>query len=601
MIALPGSRLSEVQKIKNGLVEHWQIRNERMRKDREIISLKEPTKRQGFASITLNDPRVQFQTSVSILSSFQPKIRIPMVRQSGEELADMGKAERWVDGVWRAVDDNQAKTGHPLFLYELAYWACLGWICWFPYIEKVDGVQQFSCEMFDPITVYPEWGKYGLRRLLRHYYVPRAQAEIITSKNRWNISLLGKSSELVEVISLWESERGTVSHEVWMDAKPAKPRKTEPFQDIPVGVLLVGGSPEGASIQGDREYIGKKGDSIIAASRGQFAIENKIATLLMQIIQDCAYPSIVEFTVDGVPGMQRGSMGSGTVHTYELNEKVDLMRHAAIPIQEASHLLSMVSQGIQQAGLPAIVHGNLPFEISGFMGSQLFMAIKYKLNAQLDAMRYVLGRSSTEFLRQYRTGNIDEMQLVVENPRRKGKGETFIEQFRKEDIPDVTYVDVRVPLGTMVDKVQQVNLGRMALNEPKLMSRPTFWEDFLEIEDPGLEYERLSEDAIEDLPAVKIIQGAERLENKAAEAETKGRQDIAERFRRYADALLATIPGQQQPQSTGGMQSGAIPPEASRLSPDMLRAAAGIQTAGGAPGARTVGAARRAGGEGGSA
>src|SRR3990170_7395015 len=154
--------ISTIIEIKDNLVQFWMARDVRIKAERRMIALTEPRKVKGFVSVTINDPKVMYDTSVALLSGFDPRIRLPLTNQPDEEKDKMNKAERFLIGVIRELDRKQALLGRDSVLRELAYYVCSGWYSVFPYISEADGVPEFNIIFYDPMTVYPQWGSRGL-------------------------------------------------------------------------------------------------------------------------------------------------------------------------------------------------------------------------------------------------------------------------------------------------------------------------------------------------------------------------------------------------------------------------------------------------------
>lgn len=590
------SELDRMVAIESSLKTYWGPRDTMMKKDRSLIALTEPPKVPGFTRVTLNRPKVLWDTSVSLLSSFEPIMRLPWESptQEEDERARLNKAERFLIGMMRELDKHQFDEGKDSWLWELAYWACSGWVVCFPLMEN----GTFTARFYDPLTVYPEWGPDGLVRLLRSYWMQVGFARQMALDHNWTVDFTKvPSNNSIQIRSLWEQVGGKVYNSIAIHQSVVKDKEVEKFPGIPIMVRVVAGTPEGAMSEGDTTYIARKVDSVIAPNRSEFLQMNRWMSLLMQIVQDTAYPDLMDYTAEGEVALKDEDVGTGKIHHRRIGETIEVLKRAAAPGFEVNTILNILSQDLQKGGLPEIVHGGLPFEISGFMGSQLFSAIKYKLNSRMLAMRQTISYVGTELIRQFRSSG-KKLTLTVEKPQRRGKGETYMEEFSKDDVPAATYIDVRLPLSTMVDKAQQMQLARQALTPPQVVSRPTLWEDFLDIQDIDLEYERISDDSVMELPGYKIIMGAAGLRAKAAQVEEE-MPESAEALRRYAELLENMVTGQQQGQAQpGGPGPETLPPEfgAGGLSPDVLGAMRGKQPPGGTPGARTRGAESRKGG-----
>lgn len=594
-----------IEKYEQDLTAYWTGRDTVIKHDRAVIALVKPKRIQGFVQVVLNKPKVLFDTSVSILSSFEPICRMPWSGTDQDEAVrkQMSKSERAIIGIMREWNNNQYAMGRPSWLYELAYWACSGWVSWMPYVDTRDGLK-FTCPFFDPLTVYPLWTNDGMEANLRRYYTTVGNARRMGEANGWNVSNLEGKTDTVQckVLSLWEVVGGKVFNEVSFQGVTVKAREVTTFKEIPLKITPVAGTVEGPIAEGDVLPVARKGENIIAANRDVYEYQNKWTAFMMQIAQDVAYPNLLDYTEPGEAALKEEDLGSGKIHHRKVGEPIEVLRHAGTPGFELTTIINTFNMDEQRGGLPAIAWGSMPFEISGYMGSQLFAAVKYRLNPRLEVMRYVISSSTTESLRQFRKTKKKITLTVTETNRDKkrlGKGETFMEEFSGKDIPPTTYVDVDIPLATMVDKAQQMSWARQALSDPQLLSRETLWEDELGVQDIDQELRRIDNDMVNRLPGVQLIMAVERLKYLASVAKEEGNDEMAQAYLGYAQMMEQQIPGAKQDGGgqPGGPPSTGLPAEfgAGGTSPDMLASMEGRPPSGGTPGARTQGAASRAG------
>ena len=545
---MPDNVRTYIEEHKTKLQTFWQARDAQMKLERSVISLTEPPKIQGFVQIILNDPKVVFATSVALLSGFEPIVRLPLSTQSPEEKDKMNKAERFLIGVLRELDRKQISLGKDRLLREMAYHICSGWYSVFPLIEIIGGQPEFSCIIYDPITVYPQWGTKGLKRLVRTYMTDRVSADIMLEENNWNIELKADQNE-VEVVNYWEKDKKGIYNAVLIGGEVAKTWKKEPFLDIPIITGTVAGIPQ---TLGDAKIM-RRGENVITANLGTYRQMNRIMSLVVQIIQDEAYPNLLDYTVEGLPALRKEDLGSAGIIARKVGEPVETLKKAGIPMGELNVAWQYLSGSSQRAGLPYIVFGGLPFEISGFALSQLFSAVKHKLAPYMNSLQALISQLCAEYMRQFIQLKINKIALVTESSKRRGKGETFIEDYSYKDIPKTSFVEVTIPLALTVDKAQQIMMARQALPPPALLSRPTLWDEFLDVQDAELEYERIIDDKTLELPIMQTITLIEKLKGKAEALRAKGLNkgaDALDRYAAYLEASLAQQPGQVAQEKT---------------------------------------------------
>jgi len=600
--------VKELETLENQLTTFWAPRDAVMKADRKLISLIEPKKVPGFVGpVTINKPKTLWDISTSMLCSFEPLIRVPWKTANKAERAKYDKVERFLVGVMRDFNKYNFDSGHFPWLYELSYWINSGWVAGFPYITE-DKPPRFTCELIDPISVYPMWGKGKMSKLLRKMWMPLHSAMFMSEVNEWDYKMKADDdlNRAVKVLTLWEDADGKVFHTAYIDGQMVKPQTIEKsFVTIPIFCVPVAGTPEGATSESDTSYIERKGESIIAANRATYELLGKWLGFLMQIAQDAAYPPIQDFSESGKSVTDPKDLGSGKIIPRKKDYPLEVIKHAGAPGFEISNIFGFLNRMEQDGGLPAIATGNLPFEISGYMGSQLFAAIKYKLNSRMLALTSITGYVLQEMIRQFKASNIKKLRLTTEYPKRLGKGESFMEEFSSTDIPEHCFVEITLPLITMSDKAQQILMARQAISPPQVISRQTLWEEYLGIQDIDLEQTRLIDDMIDQLPEIQLIAAIEGLKQRSADAAKVGKKEQAQAFMQFAEALTqklmaaginmkGVMPGGGQPP---GVPSNMMPAEAGMagMSPDIMAQMAGQPPAGGTPGARTMGAQVRQG------
>lgn len=584
----------KVEAIEQQLTTYWQPRDYAIKRDRTMISLIEPKKVPGFVGqIVINRPKTLWDISTSMLCSFEPLIRVPWRTSDKVERGKYDKVERFLVGVYRDFNKFNFESGKFPWLYELAYWIMSGWVSGFPYITK-DKEPRFTCEFIDPISVYPMWGKGRMSLLLRRMWMPLHSAKYMSEVNEWEWPFPDDTdlNKQIKLLTLWEDTKEGVMHSVYVDGKTVKGRNLEKdFESIPIFCIPVSGTPEGATSESDTSYIERKGESIISANRLTYEYLGKWIGFLMQMAQDAAYPAIQDFSETGKTVIPGTDVGSGKIIPRKRDFPLEVIKHVGSPGFEISTIFGFLNKMEQEGGLPAIASGNLPFEISGYMGSQLFAAIKYKLNTRMLAYTQIIGYVMQEMLRQFKASGIQKISLTTEYPKRLGKGESFMEDFGSSDIPEHCFVEITLPLITMSDKAQQILMARQALSPPQVLSRATLWEEYLGIQDIDLEQSRLIDDMIDQLPETQLIAAIEALKQKSADAKKLGKTEQAAAFQQFAQALTnklmaagitntsngAAGGNAQGEGKIGGVPSNVMPAEAGMagISPDILAQIAG--------------------------
>ena len=568
----------DILKETTDLERFWTARDDRMRRDRVIINLiRSENQKLDKTKWISNEPKVLYDTAVSLLSSYPPRFRLPLtVNYELEEKTKVNKAERFLLGIFRSLDDRNMGIGGRGTSYwrrELAYWICSGWWSVFTRVENRNGEVKFYADIFDPITIYPQWDSDGLTRCVRTYLTDKQTA--ISMATNWKLK--GLDVELkeplnnVKVINYWFNDRGKIYNAILFDEQVVKPLTEEKlFDHIPIAVGAVG-VPERDTPQWKERW----GENIIASNRDMFEYENLMVSLMSTIVAETAYPNIVTTTPTGAPAVKAEDMkGYSDVVPLKLGEKIELLKHAATPT-EVNTLLSWVNKQRQKGGFADVVYGGVMFETSGFALSQLMATLKYKLAPYWVSMEKLIAAIGSELLYQYKKGKFPKITLTTTDPQAMKKGLFFVEDFGPKDVPDHLYIDVTIPMTSAVEKTQQILYARQALQPPQLLSRETIWDEYLDVQDSDQEYARIIQDEVTELPIVKQIGVIESLKDKARDYRAVGNVAAADTLDKYIKMMENSLLQPAAPTKPEGIRPETMPPEMMQ-SPDMMRSAMGV-------------------------
>src|SRR3990167_8175093 len=202
---------TEIDKEAEELVTYWEPRNTQMQKDRDFLNLTKPPPKQNELRWISNEPKVFYDTSVSLVSAYPARFRMPLtINFTPDEKVKMSKAERFVLGVFRELDNRQYNRGQTYWLRELAYWVLSGWYAVFNVIEKRDGKPVFIADHWDPMTVYPIWDSNELIKCIRYYQTDKQTAMMLvdrlaTPKLKKEFEIPSKDTD-IKVTNWWKLE-----------------------------------------------------------------------------------------------------------------------------------------------------------------------------------------------------------------------------------------------------------------------------------------------------------------------------------------------------------------------------------------------------------
>ena len=572
--------LAETERIKR----NWRLRDAQMLLDRDMLNLVKPIPKTDKVQWVSNEPKVLYETACALVSSYPPRFRIPLsINFTQEEKKKINKAERLVLGIFRNLDRRQMNRGQNYWLREFAYWVLSGWSTVFSMVKRNGDNVDFIADIWDPITVYPEWDANGLVKCVRSFEADWSVIQTLLTSWKtkgWQIDF-NKPEEVtkIKVANFWLNDRGKIYNSIWIHGQEIKPLTLEKqFDAIPIFVNAVG-VPETTSA----DFVTRRGENFISQNRDIFEYTNQMISLMATIMAETAYPNIVSQTITGAPPAKTEQMkGYGEWISTKIGEKIELLKHAATPA-EVGILLNWASKQGQKGGLSDIVYGGVPAqEFSGFAISQLLAALRYKMAPYLVTAQYTMGAIGANFLELYRKGDeqgdFPKITLNTTNPKEMRKGLFFVEDFKPSDVPETCFVEVSIPITSAMDKTQQIIFARQALTAPQLISRETLWDEILDIQDSEQEYARILQDETLELPIVKQIMMLEQLKLRVEGYKNQGKIVEANALNQYIMMLemqmgmrkgIPEVPGE-----AGGVPPNFMPPEMMQ-SPDMARAAMG--------------------------
>ena len=563
------------------LQKYWQARDTAMAENRNIINLLKPEAKTGSQIWTTNEPKVFFDTSRSLISINPPRFRLPIqTNYTPEQKDQMNKAERLCIGIYRSLNDRQAEFGGVNWLWDLAYWILLGWYSVFSVVKKdKEGQIKFVADIFDPMTVYPQWDSDGLVRCIRTYQVDKVTA-MAMAESYWEEGLEFDFNEPTSdagrstIINYWhrtfKKGKPVIENAIMVAGNLVKSLTVQrKLTRIPIHIGAIG-SPDRITT----EWMNRKGESIIDANKDSYDYLNTMIRLMAQILAENAYPNRVWKLLNPHAGAPGEMKGYGEDIFIKPQEAVELIKSSTTP-NEANILVQYFGSQVQKGSIPNVVYGGTPIELSGFAISQLMAAIKYKLGMYLNAMQMVTSRVFSDFLYQYKTGKYGKITLSTENPYDLKRGMAYMEEFESKDVPENIYVEVTIPISSQFDKTQAIMNSVQAL-QSGLLSRETLWEEELDIQDSEQEKERIREDQVSNDPFVRQMEILEAMWRKVEMYKLQGDTIRANALSQYIMQLEMQM-GMRQgiPQKAGvGVSPNIMPPEARptpQPTPDQMR------------------------------
>lgn len=573
----------EISTDTTNLESYQALRNKQMVADRAIINLVKPKQTTDEIKWISNEPKVFFDTAQSLISLFPPRFRLPMtINFDADEKIKMNKAERLNIGIHRTLDKRQADTGGTYWMRDLAYWVLLGWYSVFAWVTKDEEGVKFVGDIWDPMTVYPQWNTDGLIRCVRSYEVDKVTAiamarGFMEQGLEFDFTEPSDSAVKPKIINYWKRTklRGKplIENAIMIAGQIVKPLTVQTKLDhIPIHVGGIG-SPDRLSPNWEQ----RRGEAIIAANRDMYDYDNAIFSLRATIIAEQTYGNMVSKTRTGQPAVKAEDIkGYGTVIPLKLEDELEFLRNAVTP-QDAFVLEQYIAQQQNKGSVPPAVYGSIPVELSGFAISQLLAAVRYKLGPYLNALESITSRVHTDLMYQYKRGKFPKITLSTDNPQSLRRGMTYVEDFSTADVPEHLFVEVTIPITSQFDKTQAI-LNSVQAMQAGLLSRETLWEEELDVQDTDQERERIRQDQVDQDAFVLEIEIIEGLWDKIEKLTAEGKKVQADALKRYVmqkELNVGIRKGIPTAPSAPGIPPNQAPPE-TRASPDQARARLGI-------------------------
>lgn len=541
-----------IEQVAKQAEDDWTARNKQGHIDEKLLRVDQEPLKEGYESYRGNDARVLFDISLALLSHELPIITLPIESQNDTEKDRMNKAERLCYGMLRELDMASTKQGHGTFLRELSYWALRWGIVAFPRIEEDDeGQPIFICDLYDPFQCYPEWDNTGIKSLARVYQTTRAAVEELRKEGEGWEDLTDQSEKevrAVKIIDFWWLEKRKVWHAVLAGGKFLRRPKTFPqFKDIPIMVFPANGWPRRA-IEGDNQWRAYIGQSILAANRQLYPVMDHYRSLEMQVAYNTANPHLVTKTPGGEPPTDELPKPGESIH-LKLQETVEYMQQGASALQALARTIGDLQSQVQKGGLSDVVYGLTRYPMSGVAIADL-KSLEHRLGPYQNVISAFLREMFMGYLRNLEQKEFKSIGLIA-----RGHGERggyMSEDFKKEDIPVVKYIQIELPLALKVDEMQNI---AAAVSLWGKLSSETLMTRLLHIEDTALEKKRLANDMADGVMASLALYMV--LSDRLEEAKKKGNQmeiSVLERTMQRVEAGMSEM-GEtpEAPMGTPGM------------------------------------------------
>ena len=574
------------------LKSFWEGRNRQWSKDRALLMQQYRARIMPFEQIISNEASTNHAAAVAILGGKEPLFRLPitMEQEPGEnpkETPKHNKAERLLYGMYREWDKRWRLAGHGPWLLDFLHYACLGSVSGLAHIVKVRGrPPEFYCPLFDPMTVFPAYGEDGLLAVARVYKTTPEHARSIATQQGWDVSLVeGKADEL-EIVNFWEmgiekdDENPDLPYnEVMMGGKIMKERQPhDEFSRIPVFIAPMNGIPwrgfenpyfvnSSPAMEPAGDWTANWGRPVFWPGRQLYRDMDRLLGYEMERSRRSAHQQYIAKTQEGRPLIE-GSVADLEVVTVNATENEEFGRLDNTPRQQDDKaLLDQIFSMLQRSGLNRFALGDLNLEIAGVTYERVAAAARYVLEPYADGSSSVLSDIMMHMLEQVRRLRINTIKLETRTDSLGADFGYLLEEFKREDIPDTTYVEVRLPMLIPDDQLRRATIARQLIpGNVELADRRYVAENVMEIQDWDAMRLRIKDDAVEGHPAMVMLDMIAAARRKRDQwAATPGMEGVASEMDTVLEmmrqAFAQAFAPREQPASTLQAKESAPSPE----------------------------------------
>uniref|UniRef100_A0A7C5RU72 Portal protein n=1 Tax=Thermomicrobium roseum TaxID=500 RepID=A0A7C5RU72_THERO len=466
--------------------EFWSLRDRRMDEDLSLYRMAEIPEGEGEVVIR-NIPWVMVEKASSILSKQPPSIDAVPPENRLKEAAQA--IEDFLRYAWEIWDRRWMQALHGPLLRDIAHFLCLrGWVTIrVSYnADAPPGEIPVDLHVCDPRQVYPQLGSSGLRYVVHRYWA--TVGEILDEWPEAEKRLSGRDEdEVVEVVAYYDDWW----HYLEVDGIEVKPPTEHGYGFVPWVVATGLGAPVRATQRDQTHWTQEVGVSIFHGIKRAYRQLNRLVSQLATEVARVANPPTVYYYDPARPdNPQPIRLSAGATNfLYFDRERVEVLQVTPNPANAAPVMQALLDD-VEKGGLPGVLWG--VGQGSGFaltLQTDAAMDTLHPLTRVLEQVIEQVNQRALELIRDLHDGPVG---YLVRDPLtgRMVSGQAIT--------PDLiaavgTRTVVRFRKVAPRDRVQMAQLAAL-LTDKKLISLETARDEFLGIENPQRENERVLAD-----------------------------------------------------------------------------------------------------------
>lgn len=473
------------------IVEFWGPRNTRMEEDRSLYQLARPANAENLDGevVIKNTPYVVVEKIANLMTSNLPRIdKIPPENEDRERCQLVENFLRWSKGRWNRRWRRSQLQGSMdrVFVQDLAL---NGWAAGRLEYDEEDHARRdlpIGLVRYDPMNVYPAIGHDDGLRFVVHKYVLTV-GEMLSDWPQLSAEYEGREQdEDVEIKAYYDSWW----YALFIDDNPVIEPEEHGYGFIPWAIVTSGGAPIRGTTGGN-EWTSSVGVSAFHGLKDSYRQLNRVLSQIADQVATASNPPIL-YRINPINREpERLDLEAGAINHIMLEEGVEPMNLSPNP-NDIQPLLEALLDDISKAGLPPILWGT-GLGQTGYSISLMTDAARDALMPIIEGVQELWGQvfeMELTIIRDFHEGDIG---FVIRDEAGQLEGGLRI---NAEDIEMVgTEVEVRYRDVSPKDRGQMAQLAVM-LSESNLISRETARDEYLNLENPSREDERVLTDLI---------------------------------------------------------------------------------------------------------
>lgn len=562
----------------------WYERDTAFKRFDDLINMENDDDRKGIETMITNQAKTLFGLAWFMVATSVPQRSVSVGSQGPRSQRRAGKSERALSAWWQGIDEERLWNGEDTWQHSMAYWMCLyGWYATLALttVDHATGEPKFIAVPYDPAECYPEFGgEFGLRRFAHIYNAKLADAvEKAKAYGTYSDAAFGGDPKIdVQIINYWERKGNDVINSVMLKSNRwdylKEPQPVEGLERIPVLIGPVGGIPS----RSRRNWQSMLG-SVLAENERIYKDFNKWLSFLMQVAKEHAKAPFIAHNLnisDSEKALRPADVRdeSVVIETDDPEAKLERVQVGPSPL-DVVRILTLISSLEQRGGFPETAYGSALIEISGFGISQLLQAAERRVGAQVSRLSFIDSTISKQWLTDFRDNDFEPVEIQGfegGNPRK-----VFVEDFKSSDVPKKFKVATNIPIRMANDLMSRMAIARQAVGQEQVLDLYTALDEVLQMDDPMLIMDRISEDRARRLvEPLTIAMDLQQLADDIRATRKPHAEEVAKMIEQYVQQMLAQ--GQQQQGAQGAPPGKQVPAqvqpaEARGVSPDAVKAA----------------------------